>query len=285
PSSTARPASLTATCPRIASGWMWAFTRRGSGPGRSITGAIVDCSVDGSGFEFAGHTLGTIAKWLCDLYGVTVEFPDGDTTKIDETRAEPGETVFKFLNRLAQGKGMLLSADGDGKLIIRRSNPAGKPVAAIVEGESPYLGGSSSYDGTKRFSRYKVFLQQDGDPGIVGTVEDLGVPIYRPKVEVGTDADGKDAETAAAWRRTMALAEAVGLSVTISDWRTPGGQLWNKGDPITLYAPSLMVYRESPFMVAGVKLRIDETEGRVADLRLVLPQTYTTDMPEAYPWD
>lgn len=253
--------------------------------GRSLTGFLVDCYAEATGHEFTGRTLGGIAEWFCNLYGISIETPDGDTDAIAETRIEPGQKVFEYLNQLAQGKGMLLSSDSGDNLIIRRSKPEGKSVAAIVEGESPFLGGSGSYDGTQRFSRYKVLLQQDGNPDIEGTVEDMGIPCYRPKVEVGTDVDGKDAKIAAKWRRTMALAESVGLSVSVSGWRAPGGKIWNKSDPITLKAPSLMIYRESPFTVAGVTLRIDETQGRVADLRLVLPQTYTTDMPEAYPWD
>ncbi len=253
--------------------------------GRSLTGFLVDNCIEGSGHEFRGQTLGGIARWLCELFGIIVEMPDGDTDAIQETRTEPGQKIYEFINRLAQGKGMLPSSDSGDKLIIRKSNPAGSPVAAIIEGESPFIGGSAVYDGTKRFSRYKVLLQQDGNPSYIGQAEDMGIPCYRPKVEIGIDADGKNAETAAKWRRTMALADSVGLNVTVSGWRTPDRSLWNKTDPITLYAPSLMIYRESPFTVAGLTLRIDEVQGRVADLRLALPETYTIEMPEAYPWD
>ncbi|MBA7660702.1 hypothetical protein ES703_68708 [subsurface metagenome] len=256
--------------------------------GRSLTGTLVDSCIDSKATQFNKQTLKTIATWVCDLFGVGVEMPDGDTDRINETRVEPGQTAFDYLNQLAQGKGMLISSNGKGTLIIKRSNPNQKTVASIVEGESPLLGGMAAYDGTQRFSRYKVLLQADGNPSIFGVVEDMGVPINRPKIVRSNEIEGenrKDAETAAAWRRTMALAESVDLSVTISDWRTPEGALWNKGVIVTLKAPSLMVYKESPFTVAGVTLRIDEIKGRVADLRLVLPETYTTDMPEAYPRD
>ena len=67
--------------------------------------------------------------------------------------------------------------------------------------------------------------------------------------------------------------------------RDKNGTLHGKGATVTLLAPALMVYTETAFVVAGVTLKIDETQGKVTDLRLVLPQTFEDKMPEVYPWD
>lgn len=256
--------------------------------GRNKTGVIVDCYIDDR-FQFNELRLADVLIQLTKKYGIEVHYIN-NTNPIQECAAEPGQKIFAFAAKLAEGFGLLLSSDELGRLIISYPPKAGTPVASIVAGQSPYIGGSGSYDGSARFSRYKVVGSDYGNPGVVGIANDpltdsLGKPIYRRSVETLGSSSTDDVQTAANHKRALALAGAARVSVTVSGWRDSNGALWQKGATITLLAPSLMVYTETVFVVAGVTLRIDETQGKVTDLRLVLPQTFEDKMPEVYPWD
>lgn len=252
--------------------------------GRSTTGAMVDCSIEGQGSEFRGQSLKTIVTWIGNLFGVTVVDNTADTGEINETRPEPGETAFDFVNRLAKSKGRLLSADPRGILTISTPSAAPTPVASITEGAHPLLSASADYDGTRRYSKYITYADIDGDPGLKGQAEDTGVAIYRP-TRFEADANVDDLTAAAEWQRSLDLVGATRLRVTLAGWRRPDGKLWRNSDVVTAQIPSVMIYSDTRFRIAGATLRIDENRGRITELRLVLPEAYTREMPGAYPWD
>lgn len=251
--------------------------------GRSLTGALVDCAIDGVGFQFDGLTLAAIARRVAAPFGLAV-VAEQDSAKIGEARATPGQGAFDFLNQLAQDAGLLLDKDAEGRLLIRKIQPGAAPVAALIEGASPVIDVAGSYDGTQRFSRYKVLQQQDGEPGIVGAVDDAGVPVYRPTVQAGAEGDAKAVTAAAEWRRALALAGSVGLTATVSGWRNPAGRLWMPGEAVTVLAPGAFILRETAFIIAEATLALDSSQGRTTALRLVLPATYSGQLPEVYPW-
>lgn len=252
--------------------------------GRNKTGVLVDCYIDDVGYQFNGLRLADVLIQLTKKYGITVHYIN-NTDPIEEVTAQPGQKIFDFASKLAEGFGLFLSSDELGRLVLSYPPAAGTPVASVIAGESPYIGGSGSYDGTARFSRYKVVGSDYGTPGVAEYTDDPGVPIYRHSVEVLGDSSPADVRRAARHKRAIALSRSAGVTVAVSGWRDSNAALWQKGATITLLAPPLMVYTETVFVVAGVTLRIDETEGKVTDLRLVLPQTFEDKMPEVYSWD
>jgi prophage tail gpP-like protein len=251
--------------------------------GRSLTGPLVECSIDGVGYQFDGLTLATIAKKVCQPFGVQI-LAQSDSQKIKEARAEPGESVFEFLGRLASNAGLLLTCDAFGKLVLAKIQPKSAPIASLVEGRGNLLSVSSGYDGTKRHSIYKILQQQDGTPGISGKAVDSGVRVYRPKTQAGSDSNAADIKKAAAWARALALAESVQISATLTGWRSPSGALWKPGSLVTMQAPGAFILRDTALMIAEATLSLDTSNGLTTTLRLVLPATYTGEMPEVYPW-
>jgi prophage tail gpP-like protein len=269
--------------------------------GRSLTGALIDCSIEGVGYQFQGLSLLAIAQKLCGPFGVDVvsvagSGPEFKTARgagtiaeaveaLKDSRAEPGQTVFGFLNSIAVDAGLLLTCDVKGRLVMTKITPASVPVASLVEGAGGVMEVSGTYDGTARFSRYKVLQQQDGANAIAGTADDGGVPIYRPKVEVGSSVNAVSVSNTATWQRALALAGSVGVTVQMSGWRTPAGQLWTPGQVVTLKAPGAFIMRDTAFVVAEATLTLDTSDGRTTGLRLVLPSTYSGILPGGYPWD
>lgn len=269
--------------------------------GRSKTGVLVDCSIDGVGYQFSGTSLLANAQKLCKPFsiealsamGIGTSFKSAtqiaivpEASKIlKDAKAEPGQSVFEFLNRIAQDAGLILTSDVKGRLIITKIQPGAAPVASLIEGVGGFMSASVTYNGAGRFSRYKVLQQQDGAPGISGTADDAGVKIYRPSVSVGAESDAKDVNKAAQWRRALALAGAVSVSAKMAEWRAPNGQLWTPGMVVTLLSPGAFILKETPFIIAEASLTLDASDGRTTSLRLVLPSTYSGEMPGSYPWE
>jgi prophage tail gpP-like protein len=252
--------------------------------GRSFAGQLVDCDIDDEGYEYSGLALSTIAKKLTRRFGITVH-PANDTNPIEQASAEMGAKVGEYLQHLCAGFGLNLWSDSDGRLIIGYPPVQGKPVASIVAGEYPYLSGKADYDGTARFSSYKITGSDFGQPEIMGSALDTGVPIYRPQVAKFDDQSPTDPSNAAKRARAKALAAAVGCTINCEGWRDANGALWAKGATISVKIPVLMINTATAFIIAGVKRTLDASQGRKTTLRLMMPQTYQNTMPARYPWD
>jgi len=267
--------------------------------GRSRTGVLIDCAIDGAGYQFAGMTIGEIAARLCEPFGIEVVAGEAGSSvwsragaaaeeygkPIEESRAQPGTSVFSFLQRLCDDLGVLASCDAQGRLVIAKPASGQAPIAALQEGRGGLLAVSADYDGTRRYSRYRVLQQQDGLEAIEGLATDPAIGAYRPTVLAGADGEARSVQAAAEWARAQALAASVGAQATVSGWRAPGGEVWRPGRIVTLLAPSVYIGRESAYMIAGATLKLDAQGGRTSELRLVLPATYTGQMPGGYPWD
>lgn len=251
--------------------------------GRSLPAVLIDCGIDGP-LEHSGLALSTIVRQVCRPFGIRVR-PDNDTNPIEVARATYGQRAFDYLSSLAGPRNILLFSSSKGELVLSYTRWLADraPIAKLVEGEGLLLSVSPTFDGTKRFSSYKIATQFAGASDTVGVVADASIKAYRPHLVAAGDSD-PDPRRTAARSRAIAIAESMPVTVALSGWRTPAGGVWSKGDAITLLAPGAMIYTETKFSIAGVTLKIDEREGRVADLRLVLPETYSVDQPKAVPW-
>ena len=277
--------------------------RRVTVEGRSKTGQLVDCIVPGGAGNHqwlaGGKTLQGIAAELCQPFGITV---GGYDTAPLAAIIDTDETIFRFLDRIAQGKavngivipGLMqaiakISCDALGRLVIQPPYPTGPAVASLIEGKGPFLKGTSSYDATKRFSQYQIFPEGNvGQP--MGSASDPAVATYRPGGKRTGDIYGQDANLLAVYERGMAYIAALSVSVDTVGWRTPKtpaedpptGPVWQKNTLIVLQAPSIRIANEAQFMIAGATMTLNE-EGR-RTLRLCPPGSYVGQLPKVEPW-
>jgi hypothetical protein len=96
--------------------------------GRDKTGDLVDSSVVDKSGQWKGQKLEQLAATICKPYGIEVvnETDTGDAFGIT---LEQGETGFELLDRLAKQRGVLVTSDAYGRLVITRASTQRAGVA------------------------------------------------------------------------------------------------------------------------------------------------------------
>lgn len=254
---------------------------------RSLSGTTIECMAQASGYERYYQKLSEISTEILKPYGSDLEpvFLNGDSDQFVKVRKEMTDTDFGFLAKLAAQKGFLITSTTDGKLAFLRAELSSKPVFSFVEGETAIEHISSTYDGQVRFSTFQAITQSPGAYGATSKVDDESIPVYRPFVFSADDVESGGLETACKWKKSKSLADSATVSITITGWRNGQGMLWRENMLGTLQAPSIDIHSETQFLISSVQLRKDENGGNISTLGLVLPQAYTLDFPDSFPWE
>ncbi len=253
--------------------------------GRSIAAQIVDCSINTFPLEFNNSTLGQIATSLITPYGLAVVQPDGDTPPFERVIAENSQNVFDFLNQLAKQSGYLISSDANGNIVIWKAAVTGPVLTSVYEGDSPLKSGVSVHDASKRYSSYKAISQSQTEISITAIAKDPFISLNRTKIFFTSDQTKATIQNSANWAKATALADSITHSVTVYDWRDPAGNLWEENSIINLRAPSIQVYNDYKFLIAGLNFIQSANEGNLTTLRLKIPEAYTGQFPVKFPWD
>ncbi|SPD73833.1 Bacteriophage Mu P (fragment) [uncultured Desulfobacterium sp.] len=161
--------------------------------GRDRTGDLVDCSaVFGSG-EWRNRTILQIASDLCGPFGISVSADVDCGAAFSKWNIQESETVFECIERAARIRGLLLTPDGTGGLLITRASTE-RISTALVEGEN-IKSGSGDFSWRDRYSAYTVKGQNAGDDytttaqnaGPKGEAQDPAVTRYRPLIIIAED--------------------------------------------------------------------------------------------------
>jgi prophage tail gpP-like protein len=250
--------------------------------GRSKTGVLADCSIDGD-LEYSGLTLGVTTAKICKPFSISVIDQSG-VGKIELARADYGQIAGDFINSLSSPRNVCLGSSYGGALILDAGSRFAKssPVAELTEGKHPLTSITPSFDGTTRGSHFKVASQFAGQENIIGKATDPDIKVYRPMITTAGETDQNPSITATKMRGDS-YAKSVNWSASISGWRRPDGGRWCERTIVSVFAPSAMIYRKSSLLIAQVTYTIDGS-GRKTILRLVLPETYAGTPSGVPPW-
>lgn len=286
---------------------------------RTMPGEMLECMGMRKTQVFAsGLTLLKICQEVAKPYGITCYSANGTggiVTELDKNASSTGSRAYEydsngkavlaeatdplprieqdldqtdadFLSELAKQKGFLLTSLPDGNLLLCRANTADKPVVALRQGEYPLIDGSASFDGSKRFSKWMAFTEETDKPGINAYETDQYIPVTRGFVFGAKETKESNIRTAIKWRMSKSIAESCAVSVSVAGWRNAEGELWRENMKLTLYLPQAFIFKETQYITESVELTKDENGGDMANLQLVIPESYTTTMPKApFPWD
>jgi prophage tail gpP-like protein len=255
---------------------------------RSPAGILCDVQIEGNEAQYNGLTLKQFFETVLQPFGdlVIVDFKADSNPTLGDVRPEIGKSYFDFLKQVYEPKGLIVTDDNFGRLVVdEKPTGEGAPVFSFIEGETKMDNLSASYKGSERFSFYIVY-GNSGGANFKSEASDpvINASVFRPFVKVQSDSESQDKQTAAPWERALAIARSIQVSFSVPGWRREDGQLWKKGDIVTVKAPSIYLYNETKMIVSGISYTLSESDKDVA-LSLILPQTYTSELPEVYPWD
>lgn len=255
-----------------------ANTHRISVTGRSLVAQLVDCSCEFQGGALGGMSLAAIARKLAEPFGVEVVDLAGEEEVFPRVQVELGETAHEVLERLARQRGVFLTDDAEGRLVIRRRSTALQ--GRLCKGGN-VLRARGDLDGSQTFSFYEFRGQTEGRDGdsprvsarVIGRAVDAGVPIHRPMIMLpetqGAAARLQDrAEFEAATRRGRGRQ----WTYTINGWRRPDGALWAIGEEVEV-TDDFMGFEEERLLVVRLRFRFD-SGGRIAELTVAPPEGY-----------
>ena len=233
-------------------------------------------------YEFNKITLNDLILRLIRPFGLTVIFDTDTGGEFDRVTAEQGDTVESLLVRLAKQRGLLLTVNTEGDMVVTRAKVTGAPVASLEEGiTTGVTGWGSTFEGRKRFLVYRA-AGRGPSGGIEATITDPSVPRARFQTVRADDTTAGGVEAAARWARNSALADALTFELTVTDWRTPAGDLWTEGDIVTVVSASMFISEGFNFLLKRVEYKMDGN-GRSAVLSFVPPTVYT-DGEIIEPW-
>lgn len=250
--------------------------------GRSKTSDLVDCSAIYKTGQWQNVALDRVARDISAPFGieVVVECDLGDA--FPRVAIEQGETCFELLDRLAKQRGILLTTNELGQLVLTQASDQlmgtslilGQNILAargnfsmrdrasewIVKGSS--YGGGATWDNTA--------------PATIGgqkaTVTDPAVTRYRPRIIIAEDVTTvAGASKRGQWQKQRSIGEGTQTEITVAGWRTQGmegdsGPLWriNRMCPVKDEIQGL----DESWLIVTVTLMEDDKNGREAIINL-----------------
>lgn len=254
----------------------------------SLPGVLGDCTAPASAFplEYNNQGLKDIAAAQAGPFGIDVQLDGDQGALFERVASEPEKPVLSFLIELAQQRNFIISSTPKGALLFAQSNPAGSPVAILRQGESPLISVTPAFTPQQYYSHitgiHPIALGTEGSQFTVKNPRLLGVT--RPLTFTAKDAKVGDVKQAVEAKAGRMFGNMVVYTADVATWRTPSGELWAPNTTIKLIAPDAMIYNEYSFIVRNVQFVKNGSE-ETATLTLVMPGSFSGEIPESLPWD
>jgi len=248
--------------------------------GRDKTADLVDCAIEYPSGQFVNQTLSQIATIICKPFDIDVVVQTDVGAPFQRVQIEQGETPHELLTRLARQRGVLLTTDGHGNLVITRASKERAGYSLILGLNILAARGRLSW--RDRFSKFTVkasgaaFGSWDSNsPSSVGgfkaTITDDEITRYRPMIIINdeiTTAEG--AARRGQWERQRSIGQSNTVEYTITGWRNPNtGKLVATNEIVPVKDEIIGI--DGDMLISGFMLDEGET-GRVAVLSVVRPE-------------
>src|SRR5665213_1347432 len=247
--------------------------------GRSRTCDLIDCMPLFDSNQFKGYTLAAMAKALGAAFGVGVVVQTDVGGGFPDATFERAETAFDFLENLARMRGILLTDDEHGNLVLTVAG-SGKAAGALIQGEN-VLSARGKLSGRDRFSQYTIRSQvgmaaaQEVDTAVKAIAKDPAVPRFRPWADLAESmALTADAQLRANWERAHRAGEAISATLTVPEWRQPNGTLWKVNQLVPVKSPYLEI--DTTLLISKLGFLLD-AQGKRTEITVSPPSAFTPE--------
>ncbi|SMF77459.1 Mu-like prophage tail protein gpP [Tistlia consotensis] len=245
--------------------------------GRDRTGDLVDsaATIDDT-HEWAGLTLGEVAKRICAPFGVTVRAQTDVGKAFGRFALQPGETAWDAIERASRQRAVLPNGDGLGGLLLTRAGLGGTAAGALQLGgeRGNVLRASGTFSHRERFSQYVVRGQQEGTDTLTAAeaaapearVTDAAISRWRPTIILAeTQGDGATFAERAAWAARVAAGRTRRARYTVQGWRGSSGRLWRPNTLVQVTDSYLDLARE--LLITAVTWTLSE-QGTLTEIEV-----------------
>lgn len=235
----------------------------------------VDCSCVHETGRFENRSPLDIAKEL-DTFGVGFS-SDVDLEKIPEFQLQPGESLFRCVERLCRDQGATLAGQPDGSVRLTKAGQTAKRQPGALRQGVNIKVGESNFDGSNRHSKIIARGQSydghgDGALRIEVVAQDSTVPRARPLIHVQDgNTDMTRLSARAKNRRDKAQGEGVRATIVTAGWRDDAGTLWTPGAKV--WTESSFLGLAQDMLIESIDYRQDAEE-TLASLSLVDPRAH-----------
>lgn len=246
--------------------------------GRDKTSDLIDCSIIYPSGQFVNQTLTQIANTVCKPFGIDVIVKADVGAPFQRIQIEQGETPHELLTRLARQRGVLLTNDALGNLVITRASKDKAGVSLILGENIKAARGRFSW--RNRFSKFIVkasgagfgdWGEQGGSVGgIKSEITDSEINRYRPIIIVNeeiTTAEG--ASKRGQWERQRSIGRSNSAEYTVTGWRIPQtGKVWSINTIVPVQDEILGLNED---MLINTIMFSEDDGGRLAVVGVVRP--------------
>lgn len=250
--------------------------------GRSKTSDLVDCSAIFKAGSWSNVKLEQVARDIGAPFGIEVVVECGLGDAFPRVTIEQGESCFELLDRLAKQRGILLTTNEQGQLVLTQASntPMG---ASLILGEN-ILAARGNFSMRDRASEWIVkgssyaggATWDNASPSTIGgqkaIIKDPDVTRYRPRIIIAEDVTTvAGASKRGQWQKQRSIGEGTQTEITVAGWRIQGiegdqGPLWriNRMCPVKDEIQGL----DESWLIVSVTLMESDKNGREAILNL-----------------
>ena len=247
--------------------------------GRDRTGDLVRCTAVYQGGQWIKAKLDRIAKDLTAPYGIEVRVDTDVGAPIEDFKLSHGESVVDALARAAKLRGVLVTRDDAGRLLLTQAGRL-RFEGAIVRGSNVIsMQGIGSDD--NRHSEYVVYGQRNVQGQDFEVARNLKARTTDPEMRrhlplvINADGNTTQAELQALVEHTMRVrrGHSLGFKYTVEGWAHKG-QPWPLNQRVAIY-DDVAGLDGQEWLIAGVRQTCDLREGSVTELTVRPIEAYS----------
>jgi prophage tail gpP-like protein len=258
--------------------------------GYPLCGVLNDCMVPPTKYplQCMGINMKGIADAACEPYSIPVIFDGEVGPNFTEVSIEPTDKILDFLSRLAKQRNLLFTNNEKGQLVF--FNPkTEKPFVTFLEGKTPLISIKPKFNAQDFYSHITGFGKTDAEyPSMSFTFENkylINKGIIRHQSLTIEDSETlSDLENATKAHAGRMFADCVSFELLCENHVNEKNEVFGKGMSVCVFAPSAMIAKETTLVARNIKLS-RTTDGKTTTMTLVLPGSYTGEIPEELPWE
>ncbi len=255
--------------------------------GYSKPGILEDCQIPTTIYplQFDNLSLKEIIEILIKPFNLNLKIDTNITelaSKIyEKTTAEAGQDIKGYLTDLASQRGLILSHDNLGNLLLTRPKINRPSIATYREGV-PSTRISLSVNGQALHSKITVLRQASFDVDVAGEeiVDNTLISQFRPTTKEQTSGQNDQILNFAKNIRGSELRN-IKLTVVTDRWRWYDGKksrIILPNNIIDIISPSNYIPNRTSFFVEDVDIE-GTSEGEKATIKCVLPECFSGEQP------